>query len=194
MPCAILIRATDSLSGGKKKGTGSIVKNPPFVFGGKEQLPDWIRIIVTDADASEFGFFMTDWITIFEVTPQGGPPGFVRLRFRVHPSVISASNVGRDEMKARMSVWAVNNYGATIVNASVSTIIVDFPEPLVALGVPTTVAGITSDFADHFDVRFQRARFFIPDSVVDMIVALPQGSTALTKVQTDALIVDKFTL
>lgn len=193
MPCSILIRATDSPSGGMKKGYLSVVTDLPHTWGAMEGMPNWIHVDISDADASEVESFLANWMLFFEVTTVQDIAPRARLRFKVHPSVISASGTGRNEIKAEMSAWAVNDYGASIVNNSISYTLIDFPKPLTGPGGAVTIADITADFADRFNVMFDRARYYVAVSDVDTVIGAPNnGDITITKSEALATVNDKF--
>lgn len=191
MPCSVLIRATTSPSGGMPIGAISVVmQGLPINWGSSEGLPNWIHVNISDADASEVEFFLAQWITRFEVTTVQDIPARARLRFEVHPSVISSSGTGRDEIKAEMSAWVLAFYGGSIVNNSVSHILADFPK---ADPRYTSIPEITSDFADIFNTLFDRTRYYVSESDVNTVVSEPHnGEITITKAEALATVNDKF--
>lgn len=158
-----------------------------------EGLPEWIHINISDAPASEVDFFMSNWYLHYEVTTIQDTPQKARLRFEVHPSVISASGVGRDEMKADMSFWVLSDYGGSIVNNSVSHLLADFPKPLTGVDGPVTIDDIVEDFQRRFQKLFDRARYYVAESDVDTVIDSPNnGEITITKAEALATVNDKF--
>lgn len=195
MPCEILIKATTPPGAPFKKGYLSVVRDLPWIWGLKETLPDWVRVRITDADASEVEFFLANWYLTYEVTTVQDIVPRARLRFEIDPSVISASGLGRDEIKANMLTWVTTQYvGGSIVNSSVSHILADFEKPLTSTQTgATTIAEITAAFADIFDVMFDVTRYYVSESDVDTIIAPPNdGFIAITQAEALATVNDKF--
>lgn len=189
MPCQITVRATDAPGAVVLKGHLSTVKDLPVVWGSKQGLPNWIIVEISDATAFEVEFFLENWYLKYQVTTVQDVPAKARLRFEVHPSLISTSGNGRDEITADMLAWAATNYAGSVVNSSVSHMLIDFPKPL-----PTTIAGIEADFADEFDVLFDIARYYVSDADVDIVVNPPNnGFISLTKTEALATVNDKLT-
>lgn len=184
MPCEILIRATDSSSGVMKKGYASVVRDLPWTWGSKEGLPGWIILEITDATASQVDHFMVNWFIKFTHTILQENAVRLRIRVEVDPAVISASDVGKNEIKTEMQEWIENEKGGAMRSISLSELVVDIPKPV-------DLNALKLEFADEFDAMLDITRYYFTEADVDTVIAAG-GHITRTKAQVLALVKDKF--
>ena len=189
MPCTVLIRATDSPSGGMLKGWPSVVRDEPWSWGLLEGLPDWIRVTLSDADASEVENYLDAWEVDFE---------FSIVSVTVDPVYISATNVANNVLKSRMNDWVTESYdergaGGTVFSFSSTELVADVPKT--GAGAAADLAKrqeLKSRFSDKFKGVFSRKRWRFLATDVDAVVAAG-GTVTRTKAQVTAIIRDRLT-
>lgn len=197
MTCTILIRATDSPSGGMEKGWPSVVRDEPWSWGGMEGLPDWIRLTISDADADQVTEYLASWQIEFDFSIVTQNVNGWRFEVEADPAQISASGIGRDIMKAEMQDWVTESYdeqgaGGTVHSFSVSSMQADVPKT--GEGAAADLAKrveLKSRFNDKFKVMFSRVRFRFLEADVDAVVSAG-GTVTRTKAQMLAIIKDRY--
>lgn len=181
MECDVLIRATDG-SNNYLKGYPVAVKDVPCVWGSAEGLPDFIHLILTDCEASQVESFLDGWDIKYDFTIVNENELGYRLRAEVDPIYISASDMGKNEIKTEMQDWATN-LGFSVVNFTSSSMTVDVPKPANTLQLKI-------DFNDAFSSVLDIRRYYFSSSDVDGVVS-SGGEMTLTRTQALNNIVDK---
>jgi hypothetical protein len=181
MVCELLIRATDG-SNGFKKGYIVVVKDQPCVWGAKETLPDFIRLIISDCTAAQVNHFRNSWDIKYKFTLVAENDAGYRYKVEIDPAYISASDTGRHEIKDSMTDWAVDR-GFAVVGFTSDSMTVDILKP-------ADLPAIKADFADVFDTVLSIRRYYFSAADVDMVIAAG-GVYTLTKQQALNNVVDK---
>ncbi len=181
MPVEILIAATNLNS--SKKGDICAVHDSPWTWGNKESLPRYVQLTISDATEAQTHHYLDQWTTKFDHEILNEDGSGYRVRVSVDPSVISASNVGKSQIKSRMLSWIEGNYNGQSVTFTADSMTVDIPKPV-------DLQEVKRAFADIFDVRFQKRKYHFSDADVDTVVG--QGGTiVLTTAQALNYIKDK---
>ena len=195
MPAYIDIAARD-LTSYKK---GDIVG---IAIEGKECSQDpsgaFICLIISDATREEVHHYINDWMIDFRhVFVNENADGW-RYRIEVDPIYISASDVGKQEIKAEMvNLVETGEYweGSSVFKIKNDYMTVDIPKN----GVYQTSSGLSDfdylsllkkDFSDVFSQRLNISRYHFSDADVDTVIA--DGETiTLTKLQALNRVLDK---
>ena len=181
MECDVLVRATDG-SNNYLKGYVVTVKNRPCVWGTREYLPDFIHMILTDCECEQVYDFLGGWAIKFTHTVLKDNPAGYRILVEVDPAYISASEVGKTEIKDAMQDWAIGQ-GFTIQSFTSSSMTIDIPKP-------ASLLEIKADFADIFNSTLDIRRYYFHSADVDGVVQ-SGGEITLTKQQALDFIIDK---
>ena len=188
-PAEVLITAQDIPASGFLKGYPVVVKESPAVWGSKEGLPNFIIMTITDTPASVVEHFLNDWkIKYLHSIVAENELGY-RLMVEVDPAYISASDVGKDQIKTEMQDW-VESIDGVVHAFTQSSMTFDVPKPLMLYGDPATLADLRAAFDDVFDdVLDIRRYYFLP---VDVDWAVDQGGfIEVTQAQALAKLQDK---
>ncbi len=158
----------------------------------------FIGLIISDATREEVHHYIHDWQIDFEHTLISENASGWRYKIKVDPVYISASNIGKAELKTGMQnhitsaeYWA----GSSVFSFTTSSMTVDIPKN----GTYQTTKGLSdvdylkllkADFRDIFKVRLNASRYHFSDADVDQVIA-DGGSITLTKAQTLNKVIDK---
>jgi hypothetical protein len=181
MACDVLIRATDG-SNQYMKGYPVAVKEYPAVWGSREYLPDFIHLILTDCEPADVDHFLWGWDIKYKFTKLNENDLGYRYKVEVDPAYISASNVGKQEIKLEMQGWA-DDMGFSVVNFTSDSMTIDIPKP-------ANLLEIKSMFADVFDDTLDIRRYYFSSDDVDGVVN-NGGEHTMTKTQALNFIIDK---
>lgn len=195
MPAYIDIAARD-LTSYKK---GDIVG---IAIEGKECSQDptgaFICLVISDATREEVHHYINDWSIDFRhVFINENDLGWI-YRIEVDPIYISASDVGKQEMKAEMVSLIENGeywQGSSVFKIKVDYMTVDIPKN----GVYQTASGLSdfdylkllkSNFRDVFRARLNISRYHFSEADVDTVIA-DGGTITLTKLQAMNKVLDR---
>jgi hypothetical protein len=197
MPVKLLVRAMTF--GNHEKGDVVSVLPEGADYGNKECLPNYIRLIITDATRDEVQHYTFDWQVDFSHTLVNENTLSWRYRIETDPVYVSASDVGKNVLKEQMKThceggseyWA----GCSVVQLKVDKMVVDIPKN----GPYQTASGLSdfeflkllkSDFSDIFKTRLAIRRYYFAEADVDQAIALG-GTIELTKLQALNKVVDR---
>ena len=177
----VLIAAMD-LPSGFKKGYIVQVHESPHEWGLKEALPNFIRLHIDDATDAQIRQYLEGWHIKFEHEILVENANGYRIAIRVDPIYISASDVGRTELKSRMQDFLTSISGV-IRSISISEMIFDIAKPV-------NLVELKLMFADHFDTVLDIRRYYFNPADVDTAVGLG-GDLTLSRAQVLSRINDK---
>jgi len=155
-------------------------------------------LIISDASREEVHHYISDWTIDFRHVYVGENDDGWRYRIEVDPVYISASKVGKQEMKAEMVSLIENGEyweGSSVFKIKVDYMTVDIPKN----GVYQTASGLSdfdylkllkSDFSDVFRQRLNISRCHFSDEDVDTVIA-DGGTITLTKLQALNRVLDR---
>jgi len=168
---------------------GEVVDTKPFgnEWGGREGLPNYVHIDITDSTREQdSAFFLEQWEIEYKIEIQVDNPQLTRYLIEVAAVSISASGVGKDQLKSGMQQWAENQYGGTVLAFTPETFTVTVPKPF-------DHDKFVSDFADIWNVIFDIRRYHFSQSDVDDAIAAG-GLISYTFADATTRIIDKKTL
>lgn len=167
---------------------GEIVDSKPdgHVWGTREQPPNYVHVTVTGATHAEVQAYLNTWPIRYRHQIQVDNPIRYRIKVDVDPAVVSASGMGRAQLRAAMGDWIEAEYNGTVVATGSERLIFDVPKPV-------DLFQLALDFADIFDwiLSFRRYHFAASDVATWLTAG---GHATLTKAQALAAIVDKLEL
>jgi hypothetical protein len=174
--------ARDNEASGYLKGYPVVIAEYPAGWGAGEGLPDFIQLTISDATLEGVEHFLNDWPLRYTHSIVMQNASGYRLLVEVDPDYISASNVGKDQIKNAMQEW-VSQMGGTVNAFSSNSMTFDIPKPV-------NLQELKADFDDKFkDVLDIRRYYFGADAVNAGIAA--GGQITLTKAQALAKLIDK---
>jgi hypothetical protein len=159
---------------------------------------NFICVIVSNATRDEVQHYIDDWKIDFQHTLVNQNDQGWRYRIEVDPIYISASNVGRGELKTSMRDHVENSeywQGSSVVNFTSDSMTVDIPKN----GTYQTDNGLSdddylkilkADFRDIFRVQLNISRYHLLPSEVNAIVS-GGGSVTWTKAEALTKFIDK---
>lgn len=168
-------------------------------YGGSEVPPNFVRITVTNVDNPEALAYMDTWDVDFEHTLINQNAQGWRYRVEVDPAWISASETGKNEMKAEMQVYVENDEyweGSQVVSFSTSSMTVDIPKN----GVYQTANGLSDveylsllkmGFADVFKTVLNVRRYYFNEATVDNALLQVDGEVSMLKSVALSALVDR---
>jgi len=180
MTCYVAVRATDG-SNNYLKGYITSVSDNPYTGSGYV-LPNFIILTLSDCDASQVENFLDGWDIKFKHTVINENDLGYRIKIEVEPIYISASDVGKTEIKESMRDWT-EDLGFTVQNFTNNSMTLDIAKPVNLLQVKI-------DFADVFDDVLSIRRYYFSHNNVDSVVS-SGGKITLTKAQALNFIIDK---
>ena len=194
MPCEVLITAQDIPASGWGKGWPVVVMPDGHVWGSKEGLPNFIQMHITDTEPETVEHFLNDWKIKYVHSIVNQNVNGYRLLVEVDPAYISASDVGKSEIKASMQDW-VASIGGSVKNFSEDSMTFDVPKcpgtDLVAVeGDCLTLADLKLMFDDVFDDVLDIRRYYFLPADVDWAVA-QGGRIEFTQAQALSKLQDK---
>lgn len=159
------------------------VKPDGHVWGGREGLPNYVHITITDATREQAMVFLDRWEIVYKLTEQVNNPQRIRYRIEVDESSISSSGIGRDQLKDDMQGWAERLYGGTALAFTPEQFTVDIPKPF-------DTTKFAADFADIWNTVFDIRRYKFTQADVSAAVAAG-GSASYTLADALARVIDK---
>lgn len=199
MTAELLISASDL----NNQTTGEVVDVKPegHIWGTREQPPGYVHFTITGATVEQVLEYIGAWDIDFLHTLVNQNAAGWRYRIEVDPIYISASDVGKTELKAAMQdhVEGGSEYweGSVVVSFTTSSMTVDIPKN----GVYQTAEGLTDvqylkllrdDFRDIFMTQLDQRRYYFAQADVDTALA-NNGELTMTKAEAQAAVIDKLT-
>ena len=181
MTAELLVRATDGSN--YNKGAIVTVKPEGQVWGRMEQPPNYIHLTVTEVTPEQVMHYIYKWDIKFQHEILAQTDLGYRIRVSVDPAYISASDVGKNEMKNKMSDWIANEYGGQSITFSYSSITADIPKPV-------DLQKMKGEFADIFNDVIDLKRYYFTDEDIETALSMG-GKITLTKAQALNRIKDK---
>ena len=194
MPAFLDIAAMDLKSYDK----GDIISIAPDMCS-QDPSGRMVGVEITDTTVEESLRYVHDWQVDFEHTLVGQNAFGWQYTISVDPIYISASDVGRGELKDKMITHIENssNYweGSAVVSFTSNSMTVNIPKD----GPYQTAHGLDnidylkllkSDFSDIFKTRLKASRYHVSESDVDTIIAAG-GFMQITKAQALNKVIDK---
>lgn len=155
-------------------------------FGGKEILPKFIRLIVSDATTAEATAYLTQWGKVFSYSIINENAQGYRIRIEVDPAVISVSGNGAEvnqELKDYVLSGMEQALNVTLHAQDGISITVDVEKPV-------DLQRAKLDLNDKFAEVISTTRYYFDDATVDAAIAAG-GEFTRTKAQVVALLRDK---
>ena len=181
MAVEILIAAKDFTT--FKKGWPVVIKDSPANWGYKEGLPQFVRLIISDATKVQVQHFLNQWPIKFKHEIQAENEQGYRINITVDPNHVSISGENRSQIKATMRTF-LEEIGAVSVTWTPDYIIFDIAKPV-------NLVELKLDFADVFDDIFNQRRYYFSAADVDQTIAL-NGELSLTKTQVLNRVIDRY--
>ena len=181
MAVEILIAAKDFTS--FKKGWPVVIKDSPATWGSKEGLPQFVRLIISDATKSAVEHFLNQWPIKFKHEIQAENAQGYRINITVDPDHVNISGDNRDQIKETMQDF-LEDIGAVNITRTVQSVTFD-------LAKPADLPQLKEDFADVFDEIFSQRRYYFTSADVDTAIS-NGGETTLTKAQVLNRVVDRY--
>lgn len=160
-----------------KGAISQTVKVSPAVWGGKETLPDFIRVTVTDAVKADIDKYNRQWIEEYELTDEG-------THFRLQhldqdsPNRPRLDQVKRDRFKKHMLGAGVTGDDITISGGGLLIAkVIDFD----------TIQGIVND---TLNVVHLHRMYHVKAAVIDNAIAQDKDSVEITLAQLEANLTD----
>ena len=161
-------------------------KDDGHVWGGREGLPNYVHIDITDATRDQVVYLTAEWKIKYVLNIQVNNPQRIRYQIEVAAASISASGVGRAQLKTEMQQWAESQYNATVLAFTPETFTIDVPKPF-------DPVQFEKDFADIWKVVFDIRQYHF--SQTDVTAAVTAGGTiSFTLAEMLARIVNKLDL
>lgn len=201
MPAKLSVAGVD-MKGRYTKGDIISVLPEGGDWGNRQVPPNWVRLEITDATTAQAQQYLEGWSIDFVFTLVNQNASGWRYRVEVDPAVISASGVGKNDLKSEMqslityaepdSLWD----GCSTVNFKSDGWTVDIPKN----GPYQTATGDTdeeyrqelkADVQDKFTAAVALRRYRFADADVDYALGQPNGYVAITKAQALNKIIDK---
>ena len=179
MTCYVAVRATDG-SNNYLKGYITSVSDVPYTGSGYT-LPNMIVLTLTDCEASQVEQFLDGWQIKFKHTVSDGITVW-QIKVEVDADYISASDLGKTEIKESMRAWA-EGLGFEVRNFTNNSMSFDVPKS-------TNLLQLKIDFADIFNDVLDIRRYYFSHADVDSVVNAG-GYMTLTRTQALTYIVDK---
>ncbi len=106
-------------------------KEQPCEWGAKETLPNWVRLIISDATIQQVQNFLAPLRSVFTYTVVASTAEGYRIRVEINPAIVTI--FGADAgMRADLYEWLQENYNAQnvphLANPPYSYTL-DFPDP-----------------------------------------------------------------
>ena len=188
MACEILIAAIDlNVS---KKGYPLTLRDLPWTWGKAHHPPNYVFLRITDAPASQVEHFMKRWHKKFAYDIIAENDQGYRIRVKVDPALVSASNINRD-VRVEMKTYIQRTFGAVIHSYEDFEAVVDVPKPIMQNGREVTLAELKADIHDKFAEVFDKRHFYFSSSDVDYALTQPDGRVERTKAQVLSMIKNK---
>jgi hypothetical protein len=195
MPAYIDIAARDLTSYAKGDIVGIAIEGKQCSISPSNAF---ICLIISDATRDQVHHYINQWTIDFRHVYVSENDNGWRYRIEVDPIYISASNVGKQEMKTEMVDLIENGEyweGCSVFKVKIDYITIDIPKN----GVYQTASGLSdfdylkllkSDFSDVFRARLDVSRYHFSDADVDTVIA-DGGTIELTKLQALNRVLDK---
>ena len=157
-----------------------------------------VGVEITDATINQSLHYVYGWYIDFSHTLVNQNENGWRFEIEVDPAYISASDVGKDELKAGMQDHVESNEyweGSSVVSFTSNSMVVDIPKD----GIYQTANELSnldylkllkSNFSDVFKIRLFPSRYHASAAQVDQIIAAG-GFIQITKEQALNKIIDK---
>jgi hypothetical protein len=181
MPVEMLIAAQDLNT--SKKGDIIRVKDQPCTWGSLHTLPRYIIVTISNATKNQVDQYIDNWPLEFEHEILAENDQGYRVRVSVDPALVSASDVGKAQMRDEMRQWLVEAHGAVNVSFTSSSLTADLPKPI-------DLQEVKAQFHDFFSGMFQTHRYHFSDADVDTVINAG-GTVTITRQVALTKIVDK---
>jgi len=179
MPCELLIHAKAHSKA--IKGSIETVKDSPAIWGGKEGLPDYVILTITDKTKEQVRAYRERLQELFYSELLNSDAEGRRYRIWVNPN-IGIINTAKG-MRAKFRDFLVNKYGAQVVTYS--------PPNEAVFDIPNTDwTKLQSEIHDRFTKAINGQRYYFLEDDVDAAVG-NGGKASLTGNQAAARIVDR---
>jgi hypothetical protein len=183
MPTELLISNTDA----NFQGRGEVVAyyESPHTWGNKEGLPNYVHLTISDVSKEKVEDFLRAWDIEFSHTILNENEQGYRIKVEVDPAWISASDVGKHQMHAKMQDFVIDRYNGQIVSIDSAQMTADIPKPV-------DLQQLKKDFADVFNKVLNARRYYFSETDMDNAVS-QGGHITLTKQQALDRVIDKLT-
>lgn len=201
MPAKITV-AGKELKGAYSKGDVIALVPDGGDWGAREVPPNFVRLTISDATIEEAYQYISGWKLKFVFTLVNENAQGWRYRVEVDPTVISASEVGKSELKSDMQSL-IDNAAADSIWDGCQTVsffsngwAVDIPKN----GTYQTATGATNqeylkalrdDVVDKFTAAVRLSRYYFAEADVELALTKFNGEVTITKAQALSKIKDK---
>lgn len=158
----------------------------PHTWGGREGFPNYMHLTITDVGLDVAKKFSEKWIIDYKLDVQVNNPQRIRYKVEVAAASISASGIGRDQLKTGMQQWAESSYDATAIAFTPETFTVDVRKPF-------DTVQFAKDFDDIWRDVFEERKYILGAASIALGQVAGQVPD-MTMAEADAAFVDKLTL
>lgn len=180
MAVEVLIAATDLPP--FLKGDIVVAKQSPAIWGGKEGLPDFIRLTISDRDLVDIEPYLDDFQNILQNDPPQVIDGRRHVRIFVDPGVVGKFDDAK-VFKQEFRDYIVAEYSAVLESSAATEAVFSFP-------LEVSLADVRDDITDKFDERLLERRWHFSEASVDQVVGLG-GTVTRTFAQVASVILDR---